>query len=297
MLVMLDVKSENKKRRNTKGFTLLEMLIVLAIITILAVIVVPSYSKILRESESKSDLSNLAILNRSTVYYRMDIETADPFEITTNTNEFLMGELVSEGYLSEVITPLAANATFEWDFDTAAWSYYVDGEATGDAIIENFTAHIAESSIQYDTFLATSTTWGSLSNLYKPNTWNGYLEKLLERGDVESNVRRDEDSGHNTIDYQNPYSEKETVVNYNDWTWFQNRYEAYIPPAILITNEDDFAPDSTSSMLSDNAEYLKGTMVIYKSKTGDVANEQAVVYYILEDGSKSDSYSVSDVLD
>ena len=279
-----------------KGFTLIELLIVLAIIAVLVFVAIPFFLSTLQNAKIQVDMSNCALLNRVTKIYRQEVPNPDPFLDSSKTDEELIAILVDGGMLSEALVPTATNASFEWDFDVLGWSYFVEGELVGDPLIENFIASIGTSAITYDTFISKNTRWASATADYNPTRWNGYLEKILERGDVESNERRDEDAGHNTIGYENPYSEKGTVVNYNNWNNFKKWYPEYVPPAILITNQSDFAPDSTSTLLSTNAENLKGTMVIYKSSASNTPNDQTVVYYILEDGTKSEIYSISEIL-
>ncbi|NCB42600.1 MAG: type II secretion system protein [Clostridia bacterium] len=287
-----------------KGFTLLELLVVIAIIAILAVVAIPTLVDVLGNSKTKVDLSNCALLNRMTKIYRADIQPPDPFLDTANSDEDLMNVLIAKGALSELIVPTASDASFEWDFDVLGWAYFVEGELVGDPLIENFIASIGTSSITYDAFISKDTRWASASAYYSPTSWNGYLEMILEAGNIapdkSGKYKRDATKeGSNTIGYENPYSGKGTVVNYDKWLTIQGNYPEKIPPAILITNQSDFAPDKISEMIIKNKDYLKGTMVIYKLKTTNLPNtpnDQTVVYYILEDGSKSKTYSIDEIL-
>ena len=48
-----------KKMKNKKGFTLMEMLIVVAIIAVLIVIAIPTFNNALAKSRAATDLANI----------------------------------------------------------------------------------------------------------------------------------------------------------------------------------------------------------------------------------------------
>ncbi len=141
---------------------------------------------------------------------------------------------------------------------------------------------------------------------YNVNSWNGYLEKLLEAGDVESNLRLTNTSPHygkNTIGYVNPFSEnahKQAVVNLLNRGIFNylrnnNPYKTMIPLAMIITRDNYFDHSrADDSFIRSNLDILTGTMVLYKPDNRP--NDQVQVYFIKEDGSKSELVPIAEIL-
>ena len=65
------------KKMNKKGFTLMEMLIVIAIIAILIAIAIPTFTAALEKSRQKTDLANARALKSLVVAQYMAGETTD----------------------------------------------------------------------------------------------------------------------------------------------------------------------------------------------------------------------------
>lgn len=56
---MEEIKEMNKKKSNKKGFTIMEMLIVVAIIAVLAAIAIPTFNSALTKSKEAADVANV----------------------------------------------------------------------------------------------------------------------------------------------------------------------------------------------------------------------------------------------
>lgn len=106
-----------------KGFTLVEIIVVIVIMAILAAILIPSLTRYIDMSREKSDLGQLGLLNRVTQAYRIDASSADPFLVETNNSDDLMGILVADRFLSEPLEAKLPGAKFEWSLQDRQWGY------------------------------------------------------------------------------------------------------------------------------------------------------------------------------
>ena len=80
--VMEEIKEMIKKKSNKKGFTIMEMLIVVAIIAVLAAIAIPTFNGALTKSKEAADIANIrAAYAEVTVAYLTD-NTAYPTDKT-----------------------------------------------------------------------------------------------------------------------------------------------------------------------------------------------------------------------
>ena len=78
----------NLMKKSKKGFTLMEMLIVVAIIAILVVIAIPTFTNALNEARENADLANARAWYAETVVAGMlDSENFDPTALTVPTYE------------------------------------------------------------------------------------------------------------------------------------------------------------------------------------------------------------------
>ncbi len=280
-----------KKKKKT-GFTLTEIIVVLAILAVLIAIAVPSVTGYIKRADQAVDQANLKLLNDATIMYaalkQMPVEEVF---LNIQTDNRRMQKLVDNGYLDAALETRQEDMCFSWESDENVWVL-----AEGDPNISGFISLLANSGIDLNAFLSKNGVFNIGSGTkYNPNTWNGYLEKLLEAGDVESNQRVSANEGSNTIGYVNPVSGKGTIIDFNNWNSIKNAYPSYLPPAIFITNSSNFDYNaSTHTYIQDNLSTLKGTMVFYKSDTQ--SNSEAQVYYINEDGSLSNLYSIEEIL-
>jgi len=90
-----------RHRDNQKGFTLVELIIVMAILAVLAGIAVPKFGDVLADSKTKADQANIKMIQSAFDIYCVQNDVSDPTsidwtaaELTTNlvTNEKLLKE-------------------------------------------------------------------------------------------------------------------------------------------------------------------------------------------------------------
>lgn len=91
-----------KNLRNEKGFTLIELIIVIAIIAIISAILAPSFSRMTMRSRLKADISSARELTRQAGLYN-----ADKGEYPTDLND-----LKKEEYIDGEPKPQTKGATF-----------------------------------------------------------------------------------------------------------------------------------------------------------------------------------------
>ena len=110
--------------KNEKGFTLLELIIVIAILTTLATVAIPIYTDVLESSRAEADKVSLVTLNQSSVAYAMinDIPTPDVdiFE-GIGTDEARIHKLIDEKFLLMAPVAQQKDAEFNWEVDAQKW--------------------------------------------------------------------------------------------------------------------------------------------------------------------------------
>ena len=84
------LKFLNKKKNDNKGFSLVELIIVVAILAILVGLLAPQYLKYVEKSRKSADASNLDEMVKAIQVYAADAEVtlpADTYTITINKNK------------------------------------------------------------------------------------------------------------------------------------------------------------------------------------------------------------------
>jgi prepilin-type N-terminal cleavage/methylation domain-containing protein len=93
----------NKQRRNEKGFTMIELIIVVAIMGILAAILVPSFASMSRKSRLTSDIRTLQTIQKQIDLYYAERGKYPTAAGTMNNNAEVGAQvgslLVQEGYI------------------------------------------------------------------------------------------------------------------------------------------------------------------------------------------------------
>jgi prepilin-type N-terminal cleavage/methylation domain-containing protein len=98
--------SMRKNKCNQMGFTLVELIIVMAILAVLAGIAIPKYGSVLSSSKTKAHTANLKMLQDA-----VDLYISDAGVVTTTVDSF--NDLISGGYLKAVpVSPLPGGGIY-----------------------------------------------------------------------------------------------------------------------------------------------------------------------------------------
>jgi len=129
----------NKLNKKRAGFTLVEIMIVVAIIALLAAIAVPGFLRARKRSQASKILNDLRMIDSAVDQYAIETgkKTNDPVEVTDWTNYvkkdsklFATGQdLFSNDYGAQTVdslpaVPAASKAALSDVADTAFWSPY-----------------------------------------------------------------------------------------------------------------------------------------------------------------------------
>lgn len=108
-------------RKNlNSGFTLVELMVVVAVIAVLVAIAVPIFSGSAERVKDNTDLANLRILNGVTTVYRSTIGDNDPFS-SSEDSEALM-ELLVPDFIAEEPRPQQEEIQFSWNLAEQRWT-------------------------------------------------------------------------------------------------------------------------------------------------------------------------------
>lgn len=108
--------------KNKKGFTLIEIVFLIAIIAILIAIAIPSYVYVKNKAKYEADSASVAILNNSTAAYAAmnGIETNEVYSGILDDDDKI-AFLLEQKYLSNEVVPIQEDAEFVWNSDSSKW--------------------------------------------------------------------------------------------------------------------------------------------------------------------------------
>lgn len=123
--------------KKENGFTMIELIVVIALIAIISAILVPSFSEITKKSKIKTDINSLITIQNA----------VDLYEIETNKLATSIQELVTNGYIPKDPTPqyttssYSINSTIILNTTLAVYVYKSDDTFISDYIktLDNIT--------------------------------------------------------------------------------------------------------------------------------------------------------------
>ena len=119
--------------RERRGFTLLEILIVVAILAFLASIAIPNYVSYRKTSQMNACLSNLAMLNSATTSYLLRHKVAVDTDLTIDMLAPKSSAEAKDKYFLTRRPECPCGGTYSYDRETQLWhcSFGGNSEANG----------------------------------------------------------------------------------------------------------------------------------------------------------------------
>lgn len=109
--------------QKSKGFTLIEIIITIAILAVLSTIIIPAFSGYIEKANIATDMANLRLLNSVSQIYRLDSDPIpDELFLGLTSDVARMEALVSGGYLGAPITPKQEDQFFTWAVEVQQWT-------------------------------------------------------------------------------------------------------------------------------------------------------------------------------
>lgn len=98
------LKLFGKSLNNRKGFTLIELIVVIAVLGILAAVALPRISGVTSTARDNADAEQVRILNEAVERYVAETGDDDFSDIDSDTASEMIESLVAEGYLKAGVT-------------------------------------------------------------------------------------------------------------------------------------------------------------------------------------------------
>ena len=149
-----------------RGFTIIELVIVLVALAILAAIAIPSFVLVIQRSKASADTASVRSLNEVTAVYRNvhNILSDDTFA-GIDSDEARMQVLVDDALLEKVPQPQQKDASFQWSVEGQVWQLFVAGEVVALTALGSTFTEISSAIIDLELELKASTgsfgrSWG-----------------------------------------------------------------------------------------------------------------------------------------
>lgn len=107
----LKLRKEELKKRGAKGFTLMEMLIVVAIIAVLVAIAIPIFTSQLEKSREATDMANVRSAYAEAMTEYMTGKTSQ-YSTTVSAQQQQSGWQGEEGYINTLIDGKESKVTY-----------------------------------------------------------------------------------------------------------------------------------------------------------------------------------------
>jgi general secretion pathway protein G len=128
-------------RKGSRGFTLIEMVVVVSIITILLAVAIPIYSQSIRQARERALRSDLAMLNKAIVQYTLDKQKAPQS----------LDDLKAAGYIKQIPNdPITRETNWEVEQDDVIISF--DQQEPGITGVHSASTTIGSNGQAYNTW-------------------------------------------------------------------------------------------------------------------------------------------------
>lgn len=115
-------------KKNKKGFTLIELVVVIAILGVISSIAIPRLSGFSEKARVKADEASLSTLNKTTsIYAALNNISGEDIFAGVPSDDSRMSLLVSNGLLGENIKAQQKDTKFVWDIGGQLWTCSHEG--------------------------------------------------------------------------------------------------------------------------------------------------------------------------